>query len=72
VRLWASKESAVQRSISLLAVLAVLLAASGCSCFRRSQPVAAAPMCPPINPCAVPCGPQAVTYGMPATYMPGM
>jgi len=62
----------VKRWTSLLAVLAVVLSANGCCCFRKSQPVAAAmPVCPPVNPCAPYSG--AVTYGMPTTsYLPAM
>jgi hypothetical protein len=60
------KESSVQSRVSLLALVALVVGTSGCSCFRRSQPtVAAMPMCPPANACVSPCGPQSVTYGMP-------
>jgi hypothetical protein len=57
--------------IGLIAVLAVTVTAGGCCCFKkRTQPVAAAPVCAPAMQCAPaiscdPCAPQGVTYGMP-------
>jgi hypothetical protein len=58
------------KRISIVALLAIILSASGCSFCRRNQP-AAAPMavCPaPAPMCVDPCAPGAVTYGYGSGY----
>ena len=55
--------------ISIVALLAVILGASGCNCCRRTQPAAPVAACPaPAPVCVDPCAPGAVTYGYGSGY----
>jgi hypothetical protein len=52
--------------VSIVALLALALGATGCNCCRRSTPAPApVAVCQPQMMQCDPCAPQGVTYGTP-------
>jgi hypothetical protein len=51
------------KRVSLIALLAVALGSTGCSCCRRNPPATVAACPAPAPMCPNPCAPGAVTYG---------